>query len=124
MGFILHFCHSHTCFGMLPTVHQALTPFALGSRCLAKEWSATGQKVTVGEPPSFFPSLLAALGLTGSTWGTGRKALESCSALGDLGSGPWLTLFSSPLAISALQTGPFIFRDLCRRANHLVRYHI
>ena len=39
-------------------------------RCLAKEWSATGQKVTVGEPPSFFPSLLAALGRTGEYLGS------------------------------------------------------
>ena len=39
-------------------------------RCLAKEWSATGQKVTVGEPPSFFPSLLAASGQTGEYFGS------------------------------------------------------
>ena len=50
----------------------------------------------------------------GSTWVIGKKALGSYSALGVLGFGPWLTLFSLPLAILALQTGPFIFRELCR----------
>merc|ERR1712192_156163 len=103
--------------GMLPTVHQALTPYVWGSRCSASELSATGQKATVGEPPSSSLSLLEALGRTGSTWVTGRKALESCSALGDLGFGPWLMLFSWQLAILALPMGPFIFRHLCQKSH-------
>merc|ERR1711971_411577 len=103
--------------GMLPTVHRALTPYVWGSRCSASESSATGQKAIVGEPPSSSPSLLEALGRTGFTWVTGRKALESCSALEDLGFGPWLMLYSLPLAILVLLMGPFIFRDLCQKSH-------
>ena len=102
------------------------------NRCSASVWSATGLKVTVGAPHFFFPSHLVDLGQTGqylgslctddeifsgSTWATGRRGLANYLALGDLGFGPWSTLFSLPLAISALQMAPFIFRG-----SHTVRY--